>query len=238
MQSKLAIKKAAIEFRELKGFGSCDSIDTHKLLKDNNVITVFRKLDPDFSGMALKADEMNFILINASHSIGRQNFTILHEMYHLFIQTSFSSMLCNAGAFDKQQGIEYEADWFAVNALMPEQGILERIPASELKKNISLATILDIEQYFACSRSALLIQLKEMNLITSEQFHEFKNKVKYNAKLYGYDTALYNEGNDGMVIGDYGLKARTLFEREFISESNYASLMREIGIDVDSEESE
>lgn len=45
------------------------------------------------------------------------------------------------------------------------------------------------------------------------------------ATEYGYDLSLYQPGNEGMVIGDFGEKARLLFEQERISEGHYVELL-------------
>ena len=48
------------------------------------------------------------------------------------------------------------------------------------------------------------------------------------ALCFGYDTALYDPANEGLVIGDFGEKARSLFEQEKISEGHYWELLRKI----------
>lgn len=105
---------------------------------------------------------------------------------------------------------------FASSLLMPEGGICQLIPEMELKtKNISMATVLKLEHYFSVSRSALLYRLQNIGLITESTRSKLAEiKVKYSAKCFGYDTALYEPANEGLVIGDFGEKARKLFEQE------------------------
>ena len=52
------------------------------------------------------------------------------------------------------------------------------------------------------------------------------------ARLNGYYTELYEPGNEGKVIGDYGTIAKALFDKDRISEGHYLSLMKDIGIDI------
>ena len=40
-------------------------------------------------------------------------------------------------------------------------------------------------------------------------------------------------GNKDLVLGDYGEIAKKLFDIEKISESHYAKMMMDIGIDID-----
>ncbi|MCK6649997.1 MAG: ImmA/IrrE family metallo-endopeptidase, partial [Bacteroidia bacterium] len=160
-------------------------------------------------------------------------FTIAHELYHLFVQKDFISEVSEAGKFDRKNKIEFEADWFAAFLLMPEEGILQLIPKEELSKNkIMLPTIVKIEQYFACSRTALLIRLDGMGLIDYNKYEHFTRNVKQSAAILGYDTSMYEKGNAGLVIGDYGAKAKKLFDIGKISESHFISLMNDLGKDV------
>ena len=47
--------------------------------------------------------------------------------------------------------------------------------------------------------------------------------------MSGFDGSLYLPGNEGLVIGDLGAKARKLLEEERISEGRYHELLNMIG---------
>jgi len=118
--------------------------------------------------------------------------------------------------------------------LLPESGLKVLIPDNELGKNkILLKTILKIEQYFSCSRTALLYRLKQLNIIDSSIYDLYKDNVKRSALEFGYSIDLYESGNHNQVVGDYGSIARDLFEKEIISESNYFSLLLDLGMNVE-----
>lgn len=230
------LEARANKFRREKGIGNENAIDFEKLLRSLDVLTYFRPLNGEFSGMALKTKDSNFMMVNTKYSLGRQHFTIGHELYHLFIQDHFTFQKCNAGRFDKKDREEYNADIFSSYFLMPEAGIIKQIPEPELAwgGEISLATIIKLEQYFGVSRSALLIRLDKIGLLRGDYSH-FKKDIKKSAVEHGYPTALYDatNGHDGLVVGNYGTKAKELFDQDKISESHYHSLMFDIGIDVD-----
>lgn len=231
------LETRANAFRTDNGLGICEPINIKSLLIRLNVLTCFKSLSSSFSGMAIRIGDQRFILVNAAHTLGRQNFTIFHELYHLFLQQDFSSRVCDTGRFDKKDKIEYDADLFAANLLLPRDAIISLVPPEERKKDrFSLSTLLKIEQYFSCSRSALLVRLVHLNLATKGYTEQFKTEVIRNARLHGYAPANYKPGNDGLIIGDYGERAKQLFDNELISESHYVSLMQDIGIDVDAEE--
>ena len=111
-------------------------------------------------------------------------------------------------------------------------------PARELKsKNISLATVLKLEHYFSVSRSALLYRLLNVGLLTNATRAALADEpVKHSALCFGYDTALYDSANEGLVIGDFGEKARSLFEQEKISEGHYWELLNKINTNAAKED--
>lgn len=226
------IELKASELRAEWGLSAFEPASIRQLLIRLNILTLFRPLRDDFSGMCLKKDKQRFILINSSHPLGRQHFTIAHEFYHLFIQDVVELHYCNPGSSSTSKQ-EKEADYFASVFLMPEMGLKRMIPEEELmKKTVSIATVLRLEQYFEVSRKALLFRLRTLKLISSTRFDELVSiPVIKSAIDYGFDTSLYLSGNEGVVIGDYGIKARKLFEKGIISEGHYIELLSKIGFD-------
>jgi len=177
-------------------------------------------------------DNNRFILINANHPTGRQHFTIAHELFHLYVQKDFEIHLCNPGSNSSSKQ-EKDADFFSSVLLMPEMGIKRMIQEEELrKKTVSLATLLKFEHYFGVLRRALLVRLNTLKLISNDMYnHLAEIPVIRSAKEYGYDTSIYLPGNKDLVIGDYGVKARNLFEQGLISEGHYIELLMKIGVD-------
>lgn len=94
--------------------------------------------------------------------------------------------------------------------------------------------MLRIGHYFSVSYSAVLNRLLDLKLIDRSERDSLKEvPVKKTAREYGYDTTLYEPGNENLVIGDFGEKARKLFDEEKISEGHYLELLHKIGINDD-----
>jgi Zn-dependent peptidase ImmA (M78 family) len=146
----------------------------------------------------------------------------------------FTSQVCNTGKFDKKADKnEYNADVFASYLLLPTDGLLENIPNEEIEsKKVSLKTILYIEHFYSCSRRALLYRLKNLKLISSAEYEAFTTNIQRGALENGYAVDLYKNGNHKVVIGDYGIIAKQLFDSETVSESHYYSLLADLGIDI------
>ncbi|MFZ6014080.1 MAG: ImmA/IrrE family metallo-endopeptidase [Bacteroidota bacterium] len=226
---ELEIENKAADFRRKNGFSNTEPIRLKSLLLKLEVLTLFKPLSDSFSGMALKVDENRFMMVNSQHALGKQHFTIGHELYHLYIQENFRSKTCKTGLFDVKDPEEYRADLFSASLLLPQEGIREFISQSEAN-SITLQTILKIENYFSVSRRALLYRLKSLGYINSTAYEFFTQAVKKGAVQNGYTTTLYEPGNVGEVIGEYGILANKLYQTDKISESHYMELMSAIGI--------
>lgn len=226
----------ARKFRIENGMSLTEAINLKSLLLKLNILTIFRPLSDRFYGMSLQSKSgMKFMLINSNNPKGRQHFTIAHELYHMFIDEDPCPHICFQDGSKKSIQEEVNADMFAAALLMPEEGLHEFISTKEIKeKQLDLSTILKIEQYYSVSRAALLVRLKNCNLITSANYSDLqKLAVVDSARLYGYDVALYRPGNEGLVIGDFGEKARKLYEQEIISEGHYRELINLISYGTD-----
>lgn len=225
------VESQASRFRQFAGLSDSEAVNLRSLLLKLNVLTLFRPMSDSFSGMSLKGNGQLFMLINSNQPRCRQHFTIAHELYHLFIEDNPVPHRCQAGG--KKNESEQCADAFALMFLMPADGVRQMIPEDELKQGkVSLATALKLGQYFGTSHAAVLNRLSDLNLIGRNEREQLSGiSVKRACREYGYDTSLYESGNDGRVIGDFGEKARKLFEADKISEGHYLELLHKIGID-------
>lgn len=232
---KFEIENYASTFRKNHGFGETDPIRLESLLIKKNIITQFKPLSGGLAGMAIKAsNHIRFMLVNSNHSLGKQHFTIGHELYHLYVQENFTSQRCITGLFDKQKDIEEKkADMFSASLLLPELGVFELIPQVERSKanSISAETIFKIQQYYSVSIKSVIYRLIDFKLIDSSYYERFEGKVKSTARAMGYDVKLYEPGHEGKTIGDYSTLASKLHENKQISESFYFELLNAVGYD-------
>lgn len=84
------------------------------------------------------------------------------------------------------------------------------------------------------SRQAIINRLFDLRFISRQ---DRENLLSYpvirTAREYGYDIALYQSGNENLVIGNFGEKARRLYDEGKISEGHYRELLSKIGIHDD-----
>lgn len=224
------VENQVAKFRQITGLSDSEAVNLKSLLFKLNVLTIYRPLSDNFSGMSLKSGDKRFVLVNSNHPRCRQHFTIVHELYHLYFDPNPTPHNCMADG--KKSDIEQCADAFALMFLMPADGVRQMIPDDELiAGRVSLASVLRIGHYFSVSYSAVLNRLFDLRLIDRSERDSFKvYPVKKTAREYGYSTTLYEAGNENLVIGDFGEKARKLFDEEKISEGHYLELLHKIGI--------
>lgn len=243
LRSKVELECLAIKLREEMHITTKDPVRIHQILKEKNILAWFRKLDGNFSGMAIRTRgeypeslHRYFMLINTSLSYAKQRFTACHELYHLLYQKDFSVSSNNAGRFDKKETEEYNADLFAAYLLLPEIGLKELVPPEEQQTDkITLGTLLRVEQNFRCSRKALLTRLKDLKWITGRTFDIYQTNVINSAIEYGYNIQLYQPTHQTELVGDYNLKARELYDSGRISQAKYFSLLTDMGMNVSKE---
>lgn len=228
--NKLTVQNAELManvFRSKAGLSLTEPVGAKTLLRKLQITAVYRPLSQNSYGISCKSKNGRmFMLINCNSTRGRQHFTIAHELYHLYFDESPVPHMC----MDSVSEVEKNANLFASALLLPREGLLSMLsPKEAYSRNIALSTILRMEQLYEVSRINLLVRLKELNLLSKAQFEEMKSiPVKKSAIEYGYDLSLYEPGNDGLVISDFGEKARTLFEYGKISEGHYMELLNQI----------
>lgn len=159
--NKFIIERQVAEFRADNGLSASEAINLKSLLLKLNVLTIFRPLSDNFSGMCLKdGSGHRFMLVNSSHSRGRQHFTIAHELYHLYIESKPTPHKCNPCSGSKDP-VEQSADMFASSLLMPETGLCQLIPENELKTKDLIGNSVEIGTLLFCFPLCTALQIAE-----------------------------------------------------------------------------
>ena len=200
----------AQQFRAKIGVSMKEPISVKTVLRKLNIVTMYRPLSEKFYGLSVKSQNGKmFILVNSASTRGRQHFTIAHELYHLFFDPNPVPHICTDGL----TGAEREANYFASCLLMPKEGVLEMLSSNNLiGDGINIAVILRLENYFQVSRATLIYRLKELNIISEDTRKALSIiPVWSSAREYGYDLSLYQGGNEGLVISDFGEKAKRVY---------------------------
>lgn len=216
---------------ELLRVSGSEPINMKTMLRQLNVMTIYRPLSDSLFGLSLHTHDKKhrFMLVNSNSRRGRQHYTIAHELYHLYYDENPKVHFCENST--QADPAERSANLFASALLMPREGLLQNVPSEEIvRKEVGIDTLLRLEQLYGVSHTSLVLRLKELHVINPAYSEKMLAlSITHEAALRGFDPDLYSPGNEGLVIGDFGTKAHKLFEEERISEGHYIELLNMIG---------
>ncbi len=112
-----------------------------------------------FAGAIIRSESTNYILVNKSDSLRRQNFTIAHELGHLIMhgeENNANHIDCRDSIFNNTEN-ELQANEFAGALLMPSSW-LELIINEITDDNQELASMFDV------SLQAIEVRRKKLRL--------------------------------------------------------------------------
>lgn len=230
MTDKLKISTKALSLRKLLGLDTTSPIDIISVaLTIPNLTLVFYPMRKHISGICIKNDGNPVIAINSTMSLGRQNFSLAHEFYHLYYDEG-NKYTVSAKEIGSNNKTEKAADQFASYFLMPPLALSEMIDKIKSASTgmLGIREIVKLEQYFRVSRRALLFRLIEENILTKRQAEQFWYGVIHSAKTLGYDESLYKphpEHKQHKTYGYYVQLAEELFQKDLISTGYYEELL-------------
>lgn len=230
MIDKLDLCTKALSLRKELGEDYTSPIDVFSLAHTITQLTlVFYPMGEHLSGMCIKNDGNPLIAINSSMSVGRQRFSMAHELYHLHFDKNKQSTVC-AMKIGTGNDNEKAADQFASYFLMPPVALSESIKKihGKSKDKLGIKEIVKLEQYFGISRQALLCRLIEEKKLTNHQADQFREGVIRSAVSLGYDDSLYKplpENKQYKTYGYYIQQAEELLQKDLVSTGKYEQLL-------------
>lgn len=224
MIDKMELGSQALHIRKKLGVNESSPIDIFSLVQSVDRLTlILYPLGRSISGACFKSELSALIAINTDMSIGRQRYTLAHELYHLYFDENTVSNVCSMQISNEN---ERRADQFASFFLMPPVALYEALqkcdPSSDGK--LSLPDIIRLEQYFGISHRAMLNRLTEENKITSADARSMSSGIIKLATKLGYDAALYKpspQQKKVCVLGHYICQAEKLLQANVISNGKY-----------------
>lgn len=229
--SEVKARQLAIDTRLRLGLQSTEHLDVYRAVNSLGITCVKRPLESSISGATLKTNKVKVILVNSSKTLGHQNFTIAHEIYHCLYDENLVSRACKTESFDRGSDSEQVADLFATDLLMPEDAILNQLRLrKKLDAKLRVADIINLEQFFSVSRKAMCWRLEDLKLITRDESEKYCVNVIKSAQSVGKNTDLYKPTNDEAIISDYAEKAGEALQNNLITESRYEEILADAGL--------
>ncbi|MFP5522055.1 ImmA/IrrE family metallo-endopeptidase [Peptococcus simiae] len=230
--NEITLINQASNLREQLGEDAFSPIDIFSLVQSIDTLTlILYPLGKNISGVCYKGDSSSAIIINSDMSLGRQRFSLAHELYHLFYDeaTKPTVSLEKIGSGGES---EKKADMFASYFLMPSAGLYKRIEKYKQKygrNKLSIEEIIKWEQYYGVSHQAMLYRLQNEPSLHIYIDEEIKNVgVVSLAKSLGYSADLYlpsPKEKKILVLGHYVNQAKELLDQDKISCGKYEELL-------------
>jgi len=204
---------------------------------ENECILIRKPLkNINVSGFTTYLNDNFVIFLNTTYTLGHERFSAAHELGHYILHES--KLKKDKILFDNQT-IEYEATQFAVEFLMPEEGVREifdkivKLPPNKIQPR----HIVRMHNYFKVSYSAMLKRLVFLGLcnrdlygglraVASLENNEVLKKLEMNE---GYDFSLIESSNVNYISKEYEEIIRSNFENNKISYKKLESLLHFIG---------
>jgi hypothetical protein len=110
-------------------------------------------------------------------------------------------------------------------------GVISLIPKEERTGKVSDQTIFKIQQVYSASVTATIYRLVELGFVDTSYFDIYKSGSAAKMRNLGFDTRLMYSGNQDLILGDYAVLAKELFQSDKISESKYFTYLNAVNID-------
>ena len=193
MSNRMDLSNKASTVRRELGEDESSPTDIFSLVQTiENLTLVFYPLGSNISGACFSNQLSSLIVVNSDMSLGRQRFSLAHELYHYYFDEDSDSIICSS-EIGRGNDKEKRADQFASYFLMPSAALYAAI--TKCKKNsankLSLNDIIRLEQYFGISHQAMLIRLQNESYLTSTDVASMQGGIISAAARLGFDSSLY-----------------------------------------------
>lgn len=232
MLDRVDLITKATQLRKQLGEDSSSPIDIFAIVQSLDKLTlVFYPMSANLSGMCIKSKKENSVIaINSTMTLGRQRFSLAHELYHLFFDDTMISVCAKSFALGGEE--ERKADAFASYFLMPPAELetkAKSLAEKNTNKKLTLDDIIRIEQYFGISHQATVIGLKSCKYMNPDDVEDFLiTGVRRRAEAMGYSPNLYLPLPDNQQYKTYGYyidQTQKVFEMGLVSSGKYEELL-------------
>ena len=142
-----------------KGYYTGESLDITKVIGEHEDIKVEQvEMEGSLSGSLNYKDGFWVMSVNKNHNPKRQKFTLAHEYGHYLLHKENSLSFVDATFFrgNDNSAIEYAANEFASNLLMPESAVRSQIEEKGIKNIGELSEVFNVS---AAAMKVRVIQL-------------------------------------------------------------------------------
>ncbi|MBF0523278.1 MAG: ImmA/IrrE family metallo-endopeptidase [Candidatus Omnitrophica bacterium] len=207
--------------------GSRPACVLRKILEERtNVKVLFLELSGHGSAAAAMGKFGAAILINRMDPLGRRNYDLAHEMFHLITWDKFRGDAYSVGG-EKYGDLETTAEVFASALLMPENDIRREFSKKLKNDKISLVDLVGISQEFQVSADALLWRLVNLKLLDKAPVSKLLKEDRHQLNAVKDFSSTCDCNEDEMFLSEkYIYLAVKAFKEGLISKSKLAAYLK------------
>lgn len=157
-----------------------------QLLSEMDYYIIKAQAPKNLSGFYMKKDKFPFIFVNTNHSLGRQNFSLWHEVYHHYM--NHQSGISDFGSNVLE---EREAEIFAGCVLLPDTEIQKWMAEEDDVMRSDVLSRMSV--YYNMSFNGVMVRAMQLNPIPKEKYKALK--MLSNVDQYTKLHAIYTENN-------------------------------------------
>lgn len=159
----IRVKPIAEKFIREKGLAH-PLINPLQTAADLGYYIIKSKAPDNLSGFYMKKDKFPFIFVNTAHSLGRQNFSLWHEVYHHYMNHNNGISDFNTKSIE-----EREAEIFAGCIMLPDEEI-EKLAVHTMDTDY----IAQISTQYQMSFTAVVVRFMQEQHFSYEEYLELK----------------------------------------------------------------
>lgn len=239
---RLEVDKKLKEFKEsFPGVIEVPMNDSINKIEKLGIFVLISSAPDKVSGFCMIIGEDAFIFINKDHVMGRQNFSLWHEVYHWFTNNTGLVSICNE---KKDNEKEFEADYFASLVLIDKAHLKAKLTEigvenSDSARSINSDDVIKLQHYFQVSYAAVLRKIIEIypdsdlkrlsDLGSLERQEEFIQKTKG----LGFNTDLILPKKNTYISSELFILLKKLAAENKISQNKVLSILNIIEKELD-----
>ncbi|WP_375579070.1 XRE family transcriptional regulator [Marivirga tractuosa] len=129
------------------------------IIEQSGIIIYELDANEKFDGVSFQTENgFPLIIVNSNFSNDRKRFTLAHELGHLVMH------VLTENPISEYRNKEKEADQFASEFLMPEDGIRNSL------LNLKLSYLADLKSYWLTSMGAIIRKAKDLHCISADKY--------------------------------------------------------------------
>ncbi len=195
-------------------------VDVAQVIEQIEKATLIKiSLKSKIHGLNVVKGKAKLVLINSEETLGRQRYTMAHELYHLRHDGS------NNDDTDRLANI------YASYFLMPKESLEDKF--SSVGGVITIDTIFEISQFFKISFGAVAFRLKKERYISRDDYNTYKEiNVISEAIKRGHSLELYKPTKEPFSISTPFLPLiQRLHQDNYLSDSQFLNYIENNSLD-------